>query len=113
MKNLILLFCSIILSTTLFAQSNSQKLDEMIQQGMEDWKIPGLAAVVVKDGEIVYQKTYGTKDIDTQDPVNENTLFRMASTTKAFIGISMGMLVDQGKVNWDDKVITHLPSFKL
>lgn len=112
MKNLILLFCSIILSTTLFAQSNSQKLDEMIQQGMEDWKIPGLAAVVVKDGEIVYQKTYGTKDIDTQDPVNENTLFRMASTTKAFVGIAMGMLVDQGKVNWDDKVITHLPSFK-
>lgn len=113
MKNLILLFCSIILSTTLFAQSNSQKLDEMIQQGMEDWKIPGLAAVVVQNGEVVYQKTYGTKDIDTQDPVNENTLFRMASTTKAFVGIAMGMLVDQGKVNWDDKVITHLPSFKL
>ncbi|MGK0389393.1 MAG: CubicO group peptidase (beta-lactamase class C family) [Maribacter sp.] len=93
------------------AQSNSQKLDQMIQQGMKDWKIPGLATVVVQNDEVVYQKTLGVKDSERQDAVNENTLFRMASTTKAFVGIAMGMLVDQGKVNWDDKVITHLPTF--
>jgi CubicO group peptidase (beta-lactamase class C family) len=109
-----------ILVTTLitysaFAQdtSKSKKLNAMIEEGMKDWQIPGLAAVVVKNGEVVFKKTYGIKDIETKEPVDKNTLFNMASTTKALIAISLGMLVDQDKISWDDKVIDHLPSFKL
>ncbi|MGI9549995.1 MAG: serine hydrolase [Aurantibacter sp.] len=92
---------------------NNEKLDAMIVQGMKDWKIPGLATIVVKDGQVVFQKTYGVKNLETKEPVNENTLFNMASTTKAIIAIALGMLVDDGKLNWDDKVVEHLPSFKL
>ena len=85
----------------------------MIVQGVKDWKIPGLATVVVKDGEVVFKRSYGIKDIDAKDKVDDNTLFTMGSTTKALIAISIGMLVDEGKVNWDDKVRDHLPNFEL
>ena len=94
-------------------ESNTQKLDTMIVQGMKDWKVPGLAAIVVKDGEVVFQKTYGVKNVKTKEPVNENTLFAMASTTKAIVALSLGMLVDEGKLKWDDKVVEHLPYFRL
>ncbi|WP_343485908.1 serine hydrolase [Allomuricauda sp. d1] len=88
-------------------------LDEMIQQGMTDWKIPGLAAVVVKNGEVVFKKTYGIKSIKTKGPVNGETLFAMASTTKAMVAMALGILVDEGKVDWNDKVVDHLPGFQL
>jgi len=85
----------------------------MIEEGIKDWQIPGLAVVVVKDGDIVFKKTYGVKDIETQEQVDEHTLFSMASTTKAIIAMSLGMLVDQGKMQWADKVRDHLPEFEL
>jgi len=116
MKNssafLILLF---LVASTLPAQyrSANNKLDQMIQQGMEEWQIPGLSVVVVKNGDVIYKKAYGIRDIHTGEFVDEQTMFAMASTTKAFIAISMGMLVDKGLMNWDDKVRSHLPSFQL
>jgi CubicO group peptidase (beta-lactamase class C family) len=94
-------------------KSQEKKLDAMIVQGMKDWKVPGLAAIVVKDGEVAFQKTYGVKNLKTKEAVDENTLFNMASTTKAIVAIAMGMLVDDGKVNWDDKVTDYVPYFKL
>ncbi len=94
-------------------ETNNQKLDAMIVQGIKDWKVPGLAAIVVKDGKVVFQKTYGVKNVQTKEPVNENTLFAMASTTKAIVALSLGMLVDEGKLKWDDKVVEHLPYFRL
>jgi CubicO group peptidase (beta-lactamase class C family) len=94
-------------------ESNVQKLDAMIVEGMKDWKVPGLATVVVKDGRVVFQKTYGVKNVQTNEPVNENTLFAMASTTKAIVALSLGMLVDEGKLKWGDKVVEHLPDFRL
>lgn len=94
-------------------QANNKKLDALIVQGMKDWKVPGLATIVVKDGEVVFQKTYGVKNLETKEPVDENTLFNMASTTKAVVALAMGMLVDDGKLDWDDKVTEHVPYFKL
>ncbi|WP_222983178.1 serine hydrolase [Flagellimonas meishanensis] len=93
--------------------SKSDQLDAMIEKGIEDWKIPGLAAVVVQDGEIVFKKTYGVKNLNTKAPVDEHTLFTMASTTKAIVSMALGILVDQGKLKWTDKVRQHLPHFKL
>jgi CubicO group peptidase (beta-lactamase class C family) len=115
MKKTILLLSLSIAAT--FAYSQNQKkdkiLDEMIQQGMADWKIPGLAAVVVKDGEVVFKKAYGVKSIENKEPVNGETLFAMASTTKAMVAMGLGILVDEGKLNWNDKVLDHLPRFQL
>ena len=115
MKKLLTLCLFACIANVALAQqkTNNEKLDAMILQGMGDWKVPGLAAIVVKDGEVVFQKTYGVKNLETKEPVDENTLFNMGSTTKAVVAIAMGILVDDGKLNWDDKVVDHLPSFKL
>lgn len=112
---LILLLLTIGANQFLTAQQkgNNKKLDAMIVQGMKDWKVPGLATIVVKDGEVVFQKTYGVKNLETKEPVDENTLFNMASTTKAVVAIAMGMLVDDDKLDWDDKVTDYVPYFKL
>ena len=114
MKKLLLL--GLLVSTPfLYAQQSKKEkqLDAMIQEGMADWKLPGLAAVVVKDGEVVFKKTYGVKSLENKEAVNGETLFAMASTTKAMVAMALGILVDEGKLNWNDKVVDHLPYFQL
>ena len=107
-----LLICAVGFSA-IAQKSQEKKLDAMIVQGMKDWKVPGLATIVVKDGKVAFQKTYGVKNLETKEPVDEHTLFNMASTTKAIVAIAMGMLVDDGKLNWDDRVTDYVPYFKL
>ncbi|MCO4822866.1 MAG: beta-lactamase family protein, partial [Flavobacteriaceae bacterium] len=111
---------AIILSLLTFITINGQsiseqisELDAYIQTGMKQWRPPGLAVTVVKDGEIIFKKGYGVTTIGTQKNVNENTLFGCMSTTKAFVAAGLAMLVDEGKLKWDDKVINHLPKFQL
>jgi CubicO group peptidase (beta-lactamase class C family) len=110
---LTILTIAIIYPSNAQYEAKNKILDEFIQEGMKDWKIPGMISVVVKDGKVVFQKAYGVKDIRTKAPVNDQTLFSMASTTKAVVAIALGMLVDQGKVAWQDKVVKHVPEFKL
>ncbi|MBC32300.1 MAG: serine hydrolase [Muricauda sp.] len=113
-KSVFLIAAMLFLSSISLAQTDkAQQLDAMIQQGMEHWQIPGLAAVVVKNGEIVFQKTYGVKNLETKESVDEHTLFNMGSTTKAMVCMALGILVDQGKLNWTDRVRQHLPYFRL
>jgi len=113
-KNILLAAFVLCTSAIALAQkSNAKQLDAMIQKGMTDWEIPGLITVVIKDGETVFQKAYGVKNLESKAPVDEHTLFTMASTTKAIVCQALGILVDQGKLNWTDKVRDHLPYFKL
>ncbi|MEZ4796821.1 MAG: serine hydrolase [Flavobacteriaceae bacterium] len=98
------------------AQSHTEKLNELdtfIQKGIELWKPPGFAVTVVKDGEIIFKKGYGVTTLGTNKNVDENTLFGCMSTTKAFVAAGLAMLIDDGKLNWDDKVIDYLPEFQL
>ncbi len=87
--------------------------DEFIETGMEDWGIPGLAISVVKNGEIILAKGYGMRKLGEVEKVDENTVFGVASTTKAMTATSLGMLVDEGNLHWDDRVRDHLPWFEL
>lgn len=73
----------------------------------------GFAVSVVKDGQVVFSKAYGVKDVRTSEPVDTSTLFAIASTTKAFTAAALGMMVDEGRLRWDDKVIDHLPDFRM
>lgn len=102
-------------TTALFAQQAPELdgLDEFVERGMADWEIPGMAVGVVKDGELVHAEGYGVKKLGEDDPVDEHTLFGVASTSKAMTGITLAMMVDEGKLNWDDPVIKHLPDFQL
>jgi len=87
--------------------------DAYVQKAVKDWNIPGLAIMVVKNNEVVFKKTYGVKSLETNTPVTNETYFACASTTKAMTATAMGILVDQGKVSWDDPVIKYLPNFRL
>lgn len=80
---------------------------------METFEVPGMAVAVVKDGDIYHKNTYGIRSVKTGLPVNENTLFGVASNTKAFTTAALGQLVDQGKLEWDRPVTDIVPEFKL
>jgi CubicO group peptidase (beta-lactamase class C family) len=80
---------------------------------MREYKVPGIAVAVVKDGKIVVSKGYGVRSLATKEPVDANTLFGIASNTKAFTAAALGLLVDEGKLRWDDKLTDHIPEFKL
>jgi len=80
---------------------------------MRDWKIPGLSIAVVKDGDVIYAKGFGVRRAGAAETVDARTLFGMMSTTKAMTALAVAMLVDEGKLAWDDPVTRHLPWFQL
>jgi CubicO group peptidase (beta-lactamase class C family) len=80
---------------------------------MEKWQVPGLAIAVVKDGEVVLARGYGVCQLGDDRPVTKDTVFSIASCTKSFTSACIGMLVDEGKLHWDDKVQIHFPEFKV
>ncbi len=90
-----------------------KKLDRYIEQARQDWGIPGMAVAVVKDGKVILSKGYGYRNVEKKKKVDENTLFAIASNSKAFTTAALSILVDEGKINWDDKVIEYLPWFKM
>ncbi len=88
-------------------------LEAYVEQGMRDWGAPGLALAVVKDDSVVFARGFGTRTLARDEPVDEHTSFAIASTTKAFTATAIAMLVDEGKVRWDDPVSMHVPGFQL
>jgi CubicO group peptidase (beta-lactamase class C family) len=88
-------------------------LDAYIERGMREWEVPGLAIAVVKGDSVVFARGYGVRRVGERDAVDENTLFAIASTTKAMTAAALGMLVDEEKISWDDRVVNHLPGFEL
>lgn len=100
------------LSTPLGAQDPLSELDAFIGRGMREWQIPGLSIAVVKNDTIVFAKGYGVRTIGQEGRVDTRTRFGMMSTTKAMTALALAMLVDEGKVQWDDPVVQHLPWFR-
>ena len=88
-------------------------LDDFITQAMKDWKVPGLAIAVVQGDKVVLKKGYGYRDLEKQLPATPNTLFAIGSITKSFTVTTLGMEMDEGKVDWDKPVRDYLPTFKL
>lgn len=86
---------------------------EFVNGLLADWKAPGMAVAVAKDGEIILSQGFGLRDIGRDLPVTPNTLFAIGSATKAFTTMCLGLLADEGKVDWDTPVKTYLPAFKL
>jgi CubicO group peptidase (beta-lactamase class C family) len=94
-------------------QPDLARLDSYIADAVAAWEIPGLAVAVVRDDSVIFARGYGERTVGTGEPVDEHTLFAIASTTKAFTVASLGMLVDQEVLDWDDPVIRWLPDFRL
>lgn len=88
-------------------------LDNFINREMTRWQIPGLAIAIVKDGEVIYKKGFGVKELGKTDKVDENTLFQIASNTKAFTGTALALLHHRKQINLDAPLVQFIPWFKL
>ena len=110
-----ILFAILVLSTsTVSAQPQPlDAFDDYVANAVRDWEVPGLAIAVVKNGQVVFSKGYGVRELGKPDLVDRQTLFAIGSTTKAMVAASIGMLVDEGKLGWNDAVTNHLPDFQL
>jgi CubicO group peptidase (beta-lactamase class C family) len=87
--------------------------DDYVDKALREWEVPGLAIAIVKDDRIVLAKGYGVRKLGDPATVNERTLFAIGSSSKSFTAASVAMLVDEGKLKWDDPVTKYLPDFEL
>jgi CubicO group peptidase (beta-lactamase class C family) len=116
MKLALTLLLASLISHSLFAQPLTTQLKEFdayIEKSRAAWQMPGMAVAVVKDGKVIFKKGFGVTQLGTKNLVDTQTIFGCGSTTKAMTAVCMALLVDEGKVNWDDAVIKHFPEFHL
>src|SRR6185312_612387 len=95
------------------AQAPLADLDSYVHGAMTQWKVPGLAIAVVKDGHVVMARGYGVRELGKPGRIDADTLFDIASNTKAFTAAALGTLVSGGKLQWDDPVVKYVPGFRL
>jgi len=108
-----LLIIALVSFTIAQSQIAEKELDNLIKKTLTTFDVPGISVGILKDGEIVYAKGYGVRSITNKKDMNENTLVGVASNSKGFTCFALAMMVDEGKLNWDDKVRKHIPEFQL
>jgi CubicO group peptidase (beta-lactamase class C family) len=114
-KSIYTLLLLFVVSLGVTAQATSEidfkALDEYYTQMVKDWDIPSASIGIVKDGQLIFAGNYGVKEVGKTEQPDKNTLYAIASNSKAFTSAMIGMLVQEGKLNWNDKVKKHLPYF--
>ncbi len=103
----------LVSSYTVPQKALPKNLDRYVEDVRGEWGVVGLAVAVVKDGRVVYARGFGETKLGSGEGVDENTLFAIGSNTKAFTAAAIGILVDEKKMGWDDRVTAHLPWFAL
>src|SRR5262249_35921956 len=88
-------------------------LDALMRRALEAWEVPGASLVIVQDGKVTYLRGYGVRELGRQDAVTAETVFATGAGTKAFTATGAAMLVDEGKMAWDDPVRKHVEFFHL
>jgi len=95
------------------ARLDLQELEGFITATMKDQKLPGLSIAVVRDGQVIFAKGFGFRDLNGNLPVTTKTIFPIGSATKSFTALALGILNDEGKLDWDKPVREYLPEFQL
>ncbi len=117
MKNifrLILVLClGLAFPFSVISQITPVEIDKLVANALQTFDVPGIAVGIVKDGQLIFAKGYGVRSLASGKPMDEHTLFGIASNTKAFTATALGILADEGKLKWDDKVIDYIPEFRL
>lgn len=90
-----------------------KKIDLYLEKTQKEWNVPGMSVGIIQDGKLVFSKGYGLKEVGRNDQPDEHTLYAVASNSKAFTSALMAMYVQEGKLRWTDKVVDHLPYFRL
>lgn len=96
-----------------FSQVEEQKLDQLIQNTLKTFDVPGISVGIVKDGKVLYAKGFGVSSLTSKQKMDENTLVGIASNSKGFTATALAMLADEGKLNFDDKVSKYIPEFQM
>ncbi len=91
----------------------SSEIDKLAASAMSKFQVPGVVIGVVKDGQVVHAAGYGVREFGQPEPVDTQTLFRIASLTKAMTTAALAMLVDEGRLDWDDKVVDYISNFQM
>lgn len=104
--SMLLAFC------TLNGAELNHNFDHFVQKAMKTWNVPGVAIAVVKDDQIVYIKGYGVKQVGKPGRIDPYTDFAIASGTKSFTATALAMLVDEGKIKWDDPIVKYIPNIR-
>lgn len=117
MKKIFFGFCLLLLAYSIQAQTLpafvKDSLDGYVNNALKEWKIPGVAVCIVKDGKVVLMKGYGVREIGGVDKVDEHTLFMIGSNSKAFTATILALLESEKKLSLDDKAVQWLPEFKM
>jgi CubicO group peptidase (beta-lactamase class C family) len=110
-----LLACHLLLAIpALFSQGlTAAQIDSVVNKAMATMPLAGIAVAVVADGHLVHAKGYGVASVESGKKVDENTLFAIASNSKAFTTMALAILVDDGKLSWDDRVVSIIPEFTM
>ncbi len=95
------------------AAASLADFDAYVQRVMQEWKVPGAAIAIVKDGRVILSKGYGLRDVKDNLPITAQTLFPIASITKSFTVATLATLSSEGKLDWDKPVREYLPDFRL
>jgi len=107
------LLCLVFPGLARSADVDVEKLSAYISKAREDWAVPGLAVAIVKDGKVALARGYGVRELGGDKAVDADTLFAIASNSKAFTSAAIATLVEDGKLGWNDRVKKHLPWFQL
>jgi len=107
------LLALLLFNFALKAQLSSSQVDSLVQKALITFDVPGIAVAIVKDGKVIHSKGYGVRSLRTREPVTDHTLYGIASNSKAFTAAGLAILVDEGKLHWDDKVVDLIPDFKM
>lgn len=113
MRKTTLLLAILLVSVSCFAQITLEDLKQTYTTALEEWQVPGVAVAIIKNDSVILSEGFGINHINNATEVDENTLFAIASNTKAFTATAIAMLVDDGKIDWDNRVIDYLPWFEL
>lgn len=95
------------------AQIAEKQLDQLVENTLKTFDVPGISVGVIKDGKVIYAKGHGTASLTSKRKMDEKTLVGIASNSKGFTATALAMLVDEGKLSWDDKVTKFIPEFQM
>jgi CubicO group peptidase (beta-lactamase class C family) len=95
------------------AETDTKAIDDIAARTMALYSVPGMAVGIVKDNRVIFERGYGIRELGKKGQIDSETLFKVGSNSKAFTTAALAILVDEGNLNWDDKVIDHIPDFRL
>ena len=103
----------LLVSCLSFSQIEEKKLDELIQNTLKTFDVPGISVGIIKEGKIVYSKGFGVRSLVNNQKMTDETLVGIASNSKGFTATALAILADEGKLNFDDKVSKYIPEFQM